>query len=130
MLIRSLAPSTREAESAVIPKPEVFTKLRRCIGAFYRAGKQQPRPETWRRYAHPRGLQARAGCARSRILTDSDDQNVLIIASEWQDAAAADAFFNSREFQIFKGIRMLMRDEPYIVMDEVRARVTRLMRAS
>ena len=75
-------------------------------------------------------MRGTAGCARSRILTDSDDQNVLIIASEWQDAAAADAFFNSREFQIFKGIRMLMRDEPYIVMDEVRARVTRLMRAS
>jgi hypothetical protein len=38
-------------------------------------------------------------------------------------------FFNSREFQIFKGIRILLRDEPVIVLDEVRCRVTRLLRA-
>ena len=36
----------------------------------------------------------------------------------------------SREFQIFKGVRILMREEPFIVLDDVRARVTRLMRAS
>jgi quinol monooxygenase YgiN len=71
-----------------------------------------------------------AGCARCRVLTDADDANFFIIASEWNDADPADAFFSSREFQIFKGIRILMRDEPFIIFDDVRTRVTRLMRAS
>jgi quinol monooxygenase YgiN len=70
------------------------------------------------------------GCARSRVLTDSEDENTFMLASEWTDANAAEAFFGSREFQIFKGVRILMRDEPFIVLDDVRARVTRLMRAS
>ena len=45
----------------------------------------------------------------------------FLIASEWQDTGAAEAFFRSREFQIFKGVRILMRDEPLIVLDDVRA---------
>jgi quinol monooxygenase YgiN len=75
-------------------------------------------------------MRATNGCARGRILTDSEDQNLFVVASEWHDADAAEAFFESREFQIFKGVRILMREEPYIVLDDVRARVTRLMRAS
>jgi quinol monooxygenase YgiN len=71
-----------------------------------------------------------AGCSRSRVLTDSEDPNIFMLASEWNDASAAEAFLNSREFQIFKGVRILMRDEPFIVLDDVRTRVTRLMRAS
>jgi quinol monooxygenase YgiN len=70
------------------------------------------------------------GCARSRVLSDSDDPNSFVVASEWSDTNAAEAYFGSREFQIFKGVRILMRDEPFIVLDDVRARVTRLMRAS
>ena len=75
-------------------------------------------------------MRATAGCARGRILTDADDHNLFIVASEWHDATAAETFFESREFQIFKGVRILMREEPFIVLDDVRARVTRLMRAS
>lgn len=67
------------------------------------------------------------GCARSRVLTDSDDVNALVMASEWHDAEAVEAFFDSREFQIFKGVRFLLRDEPFIVIDDVRARATRMM---
>ena len=75
-------------------------------------------------------MRAAEGCARSRVLSDSEDQNLFMVASEWQDANAAEAFFGSRQFQIFKGVRILMREEPFIVLDDVRARVTRLMRAS
>ena len=75
-------------------------------------------------------MRAADGCARGRVLSDSEDQNLFMLASEWNDANAAEAFFGSREFQIFKGVRILMREEPYIVLDDVRARVTRLMRAS
>jgi quinol monooxygenase YgiN len=70
------------------------------------------------------------GCARSRVLSDSEDPNSFVVASEWRDTNAAEAYLGSREFQIFKGVRILMREEPFIVLDDVRARVTRMMRAS
>jgi quinol monooxygenase YgiN len=75
-------------------------------------------------------MRAAEGCARSRILNDSEDPNLFVVASEWSGVHAAEAFFDSRTFQIFKGVRILMREEPFIVLDDVRARVTRLMRAS
>jgi len=70
-----------------------------------------------------------SGCARSRLLSDMDDANAFLIASEWAESSAAEAFFASREFQIFLGIRILLRDEPLIVLDDIRNRITRLMRA-
>jgi quinol monooxygenase YgiN len=69
-----------------------------------------------------------AGCARSRILMDTEDANAFLIGSEWADAVSADTFFSSREFQIFRGIRILMRDEPLITVDEIRSRTTRFLR--
>ena len=69
-----------------------------------------------------------AGCARSRILIDTEDANAILIESEWADYDAAEAFFASRAFQIFRGVRILLRDEPVIVMDDVRSRTTRLLR--
>ena len=75
-------------------------------------------------------MRSASGCGRSRVLSDSEDQNTFIVTSEWNDTNAAEAFLGSREFQIFKGVRILMRDEPVIVLDEVATRVTRLMRAS
>jgi len=52
-----------------------------------------------------------------------------MLLSEWHSTATADVFFNSRDFQIFKGIRILLRDEPVIVFDEVQSRMVRLLRA-
>lgn len=66
-------------------------------------------------------------CAKCRLFVDSEDPNAFSLVSEWLSADAAEGFFNSREFQIFKGIRMLMRDEPVIVFDEIGSRVTRLV---
>lgn len=71
-----------------------------------------------------------SGCERSRLMADADDPNAFAVFSEWHSVESADAFFNSRDFQIFKGIRILLRDEPVIVFDDVRSRVTRLMRSS
>jgi quinol monooxygenase YgiN len=68
------------------------------------------------------------GCGRSRVLSDVEDSNAFTVASEWSDTDSAEAFFQSREFQIFRGIRILLREEPTIVLDDVRARVTRLVR--
>jgi quinol monooxygenase YgiN len=76
-----------------------------------------------------RRMRGASGCARSRLMADADDPNAFTVFSEWQSTDTADVFFSSREFQIFKGIRILLRDEPVIVFDEVRSRVTRLLRA-
>ena len=68
------------------------------------------------------------GCSRSRVMNDTDDINTFVLVSEWKEPGQADVFFGSREFHIFKGIRILLRDEPYIVLDDVRTRMTRMMR--
>jgi quinol monooxygenase YgiN len=77
-----------------------------------------------------RRMRNAAGCARSRLMADADDPNAFSVFSEWQSPENAEAVFGSRDFQIFKGIRILLRDEPVIVFDDVRSRVTRLMRSS
>jgi quinol monooxygenase YgiN len=76
-----------------------------------------------------RRMRQASGCARTRLMADTEDPNAFTVLSEWQSAVMANAFFSSRDFQIFRGIRMLLRDEPVIVLDDVRSRVTRLLRA-
>jgi len=76
-----------------------------------------------------RRMRVAAGCARSRLLVDADDPNTFTIISEWQSVDTAQLFFSSRDFQVFKGMRILLRDEPVIVFDEVRTRIVRLLRA-
>jgi quinol monooxygenase YgiN len=75
-----------------------------------------------------RRMRGASGCARSRLMADTDDPNAFTLLSEWQSTDTANLFFGSRDFQIFKGIRILLRDEPVIVFDEVSSRVTRLLR--
>ncbi len=75
-----------------------------------------------------RRMRTAVGCARSRLLTDAEDPNAFVLVSEWQSADAAGSFFQSPDFQIFKGIRILLRDEPVIVFDEVHTRMVRLLR--
>ena len=79
-------------------------------------------PMTWWSACHS------DGCSRARLLADSEDSNALTIVSEWRSSPDADGFIGSREFQIFKGVRIMLRGEPVVVFDEVQARVTRLMR--
>jgi quinol monooxygenase YgiN len=70
-----------------------------------------------------------AGCGRCRLLVDTEDPNVFTLASEWEAGAEAEPFFESREFQIFKSIRILLRQEPVVTMGEIRSRATRLIRS-
>ena len=70
------------------------------------------------------------GCARTRLYTDAEDPNTFTLWSEWYSAASADGFFASRDFRIFRGLRLLLRDDPVLVLDEVRSRITRLVSAS
>jgi quinol monooxygenase YgiN len=70
------------------------------------------------------------GCARTRLFADADDPNAFTLWSEWQSAASADGYFASRDFQVFRGLRMLLRDDPMLVLDEVCSRITRRVAAS
>jgi quinol monooxygenase YgiN len=68
------------------------------------------------------------GCGRCRLLVDTEDPNLFTLTSEWRAAVDAEAFFESREFHLFRGIRILLRDDPVMLLDEIRSRVTRLIR--
>jgi quinol monooxygenase YgiN len=67
------------------------------------------------------------GSGRCRLLVDTEDPNSFTLISEWQLPHDADAFFESRDFQIFKGTRILLREEAVLVRDEVVSRVTSLI---
>jgi quinol monooxygenase YgiN len=69
------------------------------------------------------------GCARCRLVVDTEDPNAFTIVSEWRAENDVEAFFNSRDFQIFKGARILLRDDAVLILDEVRCRATRVVRA-
>jgi quinol monooxygenase YgiN len=68
-----------------------------------------------------------SGCERCRLLVDTEDPNSFTIFSEWRQARDADLFFDSRDFQIFRGARILLRDDPVMILDDVRSRATRLI---
>jgi len=74
-------------------------------------------------------MRGTSGCLRSRVLVDTDDVNSFVVASEWLDPASAEAFFASGDFRVFRGIRILLRDQPLIVLDDIRTRTTRLFRS-
>jgi quinol monooxygenase YgiN len=69
-----------------------------------------------------------AGCGRSRLFEDVEDPNSYVLVSEWYSSNLAETFFDSREFRIFKGVRILLKDKPVILLDDVRARSTSLLR--
>jgi quinol monooxygenase YgiN len=73
-------------------------------------------------------MRSSRGCGRGRLLADSEDPNAFSIVTEWQSAEDADEFLGSNDFRVFRGIRMLLRGEPLIILDQVEARVTRLCR--
>jgi hypothetical protein len=73
-------------------------------------------------------MRGRPACLRGQLLADVDDQTAFTLASEWLDSDSAVTFFESRQFQLFHGIRILLREEPFIVLDEVHGRVTKMMR--
>jgi quinol monooxygenase YgiN len=68
------------------------------------------------------------GCTRSLLLADVEDPSSLTLASEWSDSRSAEAYFQSHELHSFLALRILLREEPFIVFDEIGARVTRPVR--
>lgn len=68
------------------------------------------------------------GCPRGRVFADTEDPESFTLLSEFESIDQADIFLTSKEFQVLKGIRMMLRDEPVVVLDDVRTRLTRLVR--
>lgn len=66
-------------------------------------------------------------CCRNRLLSDLDDPNAFVLVSEWPDMASAEAFMLSQELRIFRGIRILLRSEPVVILDQISNRLTRVL---
>ena len=69
------------------------------------------------------------GCCRTRLMSDVDDPNAFILVSEWPDLESAEAFLELGELRVIRGIRVLLRSEPIVLLDEVSNRVTRMLTA-
>jgi quinol monooxygenase YgiN len=68
-----------------------------------------------------------AGCRQSRVLADVDDGSTFVLVSEWVDLRAVEAYFNSRDFRVFRGLSILFREEPYLVLDDICGRQTKVI---
>jgi hypothetical protein len=43
----------------------------------------------------------------------------LSLVSEWDSREALDGFLSSREFLILQGMRLVLRDDPQVILDEI-----------
>ena len=69
-----------------------------------------------------------SGCRHSRLFSDLDDPHAFVLVSEWPDTRSAELFLQSRELRVFRGIRILLRSEPLVVLDDVRTPQTQSLR--
>jgi len=66
-----------------------------------------------------RRMHAWPGCMTCRLLADAGDGQSLTLVSEWDSREALETFLASREFLILQGMRMVLRDDPQVVLDEI-----------
>lgn len=66
-----------------------------------------------------RRMHAWPGCMTCRLLADASDSLSLTLVSEWDSREAVDGFLASREFLILQGMRMVLRADPQVVLDEI-----------
>jgi quinol monooxygenase YgiN len=59
------------------------------------------------------------GCLTCRLMTDAGDTQLLTLVSEWDSREALDGFLASREFLILQGMRMVLREDPQVILDEI-----------
>ena len=69
-----------------------------------------------------RRVHAWPGCLTCRLMADAGDTQLLTFVSEWDSREALDGFLSSREFLILQGMRMVLRDDPQVVLDEIHLR--------
>jgi quinol monooxygenase YgiN len=66
-----------------------------------------------------RRMRAWPGCLTCRLLADASDGEALTLVSEWDSREGLDGFIASREFLILQGMRMVLRDDPQVILDEI-----------
>jgi quinol monooxygenase YgiN len=66
-----------------------------------------------------RRLHTWPGCLTCRLMSDAGDGQLLTLVSEWDSREALDGFLSSREFLILQGMRIVLRDDPQVVLDEI-----------
>jgi len=66
-----------------------------------------------------RRMRAWPGCVACRLLSDANNSDDLSLISEWRQRRDLDGFLGSHDFLILKGMRMLLRQEPEAVLDEI-----------
>ena len=71
-----------------------------------------------------RRMRSWPGCMACRVLVDVDDATELRMVSEWNGRRDLENFLASREFLVLQGMRILLREEPEAVLDEVVVRST------
>jgi len=59
------------------------------------------------------------GCLTCRLMADASDSQLLTLVPEWDSREALDGFISSREFLILQGMRMVLRDDPQVILDEI-----------
>ena len=67
-------------------------------------------------------MHAWPGCLTCRLMADAGDGQQLTLVSEWDSREALDGFISSREFLILQGMRMVLRDDPQVILDEILVR--------
>jgi quinol monooxygenase YgiN len=64
------------------------------------------------------------GCVNCRLAVDVEMPGTYSVQSEWMNRASLDRFLQSGEYRVFKGMRVLMQDEPRFAIEEVLRRST------
>jgi quinol monooxygenase YgiN len=59
------------------------------------------------------------GCLTCRLMSDAGDGQLLTLVSEWDSREALDGFLSSREFMILQGMRIVLGDDPQVVLNEI-----------
>jgi quinol monooxygenase YgiN len=66
-----------------------------------------------------RRMHAWPGCLTCRLMADAADCQLLTLVSEWDSREALDDFLSSREFLILQGMRIVLRDDPQVILDQI-----------
>jgi quinol monooxygenase YgiN len=68
------------------------------------------------------------GCLGCRLVGEHDAVDTWSIVCEWDDRRTFDRFLRSRELDILQGMRMLLRDDPRVTVDDVVTRAHSTLR--
>ena len=63
-----------------------------------------------------------SGCLACRIVNEHPSARTYVLVTEWADRPAFNRFVASREFQILRGMQILMHDDVSVIVDDVLTR--------